>query len=181
MELENFPTKKYNTIVIDPPWNITMSGKVKRGREHRKTALTYKTMSLEEIKYKIPISQIANKGCHIYCWTTNKMLRETFNVLEEWSVNFHLVLVMVKPSGIAPAMGYVFGSEFCLLGFYGKPMQKFLNIGKLNWIQNLNGDGKHSVKPDKFYELVEAMSPAPRIDIFARRKREGWDVYGNEV
>ena len=100
--------KKYNTIVIDPPWNISMSGKVKRGREKRAESLKYKTMSLQEIR-SIPIKNIANKGCHVYCWTTNKMLKDTFDVLESWGVNFHLVMVMVKPSGIAPAMGYVIG------------------------------------------------------------------------
>jgi len=172
--------KKYNTIVIDPPWNISMSGKVKRGREKRAESLKYKTMSLQEIR-SIPIKNIANKGCHVYCWTTNKMLKDTFNVLESWGVNFHLVMVMVKPSGIAPAMGYVFGTEFCLLGFYGKPMQKFLNIGKLNWFKHLNKHGNHSHKPEEFYNLIREMSPEPRIDIFSRRIITGFDVWGDEA
>jgi len=171
--------KKYNTIVIDPAWNISMSGDVKRGREKRAKRLGYKTMTLEQIK-QIPINQIANKGSHIYLWTTNKFLREAFNVFDSWGVNFHLILVMVKPSGIAPAMGYVFGTEFCLLGFYGKPMQKFLDIGKLNWIKHLNKHGNHSVKPDEFYNLVREMSPEPRIDIFSRRIIAGFDCWGDE-
>jgi len=170
---------KYNTIVIDPPWNITLTGKVKR-REHRSEKLVYSTMSLNDIK-SIDLSNIANCGCHIYCWTTNKMLRDTFNVLESWGVNFHLVMPIVKPSGIAPCFGYVFASEFVLLGFYGKPMQKFKSVGKLNWLKMFNSGGKHSVKPDSFYELVELMSPAPYLDIFARKKRNNWSVYGNEV
>lgn len=174
------PNKKYNTIVIDPPYPITMSGEVRRGREKRAKKLKYKTMSLEEIK-NIPLGNIANKGCHVYCWTTNKMLRETFEILDGWGVNFHLVLVMTKPSGIAPCMGYVFGTEFCLLGFYGKPMQKFLNIGKLNWFTHLNKHGNHSHKPDKFYDLVRQMSPEPRIDIFSRREIKGFDVWGDEA
>ena len=172
--------QKYNTIVIDPPWDIKMSASNLKRRPKTATQLPYKTLSLESIK-NLPISHIANQGSHIYCWTTNRMLKETFEVLERWGVKFHLVIVMVKPSGIAPAMGYVFGTEFCLLGFYGIPKQKFLKIGKLNWFQHLNGAGKHSVKPEKFYKLVEEMSPAPRIDIFARRQRQGWDVWGNEV
>jgi len=171
--------KKYNTIVIDPPWDISMTGKVKR-EENRSETLPYKTMTIEEIK-NIPLKDIANIGCHIYCWTTNKMLHETFHILESWGVNFHLVMPMVKPSGIAPCMGYVFASEFVILGFFGKPMQKFNKIGKLNWIKFFNGANKHSSKPDEFYKLVEEMSPAPRIDIFARNKRKGWDVFGDEV
>ena len=172
------PKRKFNTIVIDPAWQISMTGEVKR-REHRAGKLPYKTMTLEEIK-KIPIGEIANKGCHVYCWTTNKMLKQTFDVLEAWGVNFHLVMPMVKPSGIAPCFGYVFASEFCLLGFYGKPMQKFKRAGKLNWIKCFNKAGTHSSKPEEFYELVKEMSPFPRIDIFARSKHSGFYPFGDE-
>ena len=174
-----FPNKKYNTIVIYCPWEISMTGKVKR-RENRAEKLPYKTMTLKEIK-EIPIGDIANKGCHVYCWTTNKMLKESFEVLKEWNVNFHLVMPLVKPSGIAPCMGYVFASEFCLLGFYGKPMQKFKKTGKLNWIKSFNKAGTHSSKPEEFYNLVNEMSPEPRIDIFARKKHEGFDSWGDEI
>lgn len=169
---------KYNTIVIDPPWNISMTGEVKR-RENRAKKLPYKTMSLQEIK-DFPLKDFANVGCHVYCWTTNKMLRDTFNVLEYWGVNFHLVIPWVKPSAICPCFGYKFASEFCLLGFFGKPMQKFISSGKLNWIKDYVFKS-HSSKPDSFYKLVEEMSPLPRIDIFARKKRDGWDVWGDEV
>ena len=63
-------------------------------------------MTLTEIK-TLPIGNIANKGAHIYLWTTNKMLRKAFEVFDRWGIRFHLVLVMVKPSGIAPAMGFI--------------------------------------------------------------------------
>ena len=174
-----FQDKKYNTIVIDPPWDIHLTGKVKR-RENRAEKLPYKTMSLQEIK-EIPISKIANVGCHVYCWTTNKMLKETFDVLQSWGVNYHLTMVLVKPSGICPCFGYKFATEFCLMGFFGKPMQKFTKIGKLNWIKGFNKAGTHSSKPDEFYNVVSEMSPEPRIDIFARKQRLNWDVFGDEI
>jgi len=60
-------------------------------------------------------------------------------------------------------------------------MNKLTNIGELNWIEGFNKAGEHSVKPDKFYKVVEKMSPAPRIDVFARRQRLNWDVFGDEV
>lgn len=172
------PNKRYNTIVIDCPWDISMRGSVK-ARPNMAKKLPYKTMSLQEIK-EIPIGNIANTGCHVYCWTTNKMLRQAFEVLEAWGVNFHLVLTWVKPSALAPCFAYKFATEFCLLGFYGKPMQKFIGAGKLNWIKDYI-HRNHSAKPDSFYKLVEEMSPAPRIDIFARKHREGWDVWGDEI
>lgn len=171
--------KKYNTIVIDPPWAISMAGK-RNVRPNTSEKLPYSTMTLEEIK-NLPIKDIANQGAHIYCWTTNKMLRETFDVLESWGVNFHLVMPWVKPSAIAPCFAYQFASEFVLLGFFGKPMQKFIGAGKSNWIKAFTKPGNHSKKPNEWYKLFEEMSPAPRIDLFARDKREGWDVWGNEV
>jgi len=173
------PNKKYNTIVIDPPWDISLSGQVTI-RPNRANELPYKTMTLQEIK-EIPIRDIANIGCHVYCWTTNKMLKDTFEVLDSWGVNFHLCMVMVKPNGMCPCFGYKFATEFVLFGFFGKPMQKFKKIGELNWFKAFNKAGKHSTKPDKFYKIVEQMSPAPRIDIFARQHRHDWDVYGDEV
>jgi len=174
--------KKYNTVVIDPPWDITFTGKVNRTgkikEKNRREKLPYKTMTLGEIAI-FPMQNFANIGAHVYLWTTNKMLRTAFRVLDKWGIFFHLCMPWVKPSGICPCMGYQFASEFCLLGFYGNPMQKFIGMGKPNWVKAMYGS--HSTKPDCFYELVEQMSPAPRIDIFARRKREGWDVWGDEV
>ena len=172
-------TQKYNTIVIDPPWDINLSGKVNR-RPNRATKLPYEVMSLQEIK-DIPIGKIANVGCHVYCWTTNKMLNDTFEVLKSWGVNYHLTMVLVKPNGMCPCFGYKFATEFCLLGFYGKPMQKFQKIGHLNWVKGFNKAGEHSAKPDEFYKIISDTSPAPRIDIFARKGRIGFDVWGDEA
>ena len=115
-----------------PPWDISLTGKVKR-EKNRAIKLPYKTMSLDQIK-SLPIGKIANKGAHIYTWTTNKMLPYTFDILKSWEVNYHLTLVWTKPSFIAPAMGYQFATEFLLLGFYQKPMLKFKRIGLKNWI-----------------------------------------------
>jgi len=172
----------YNTIVVDPPWAISMAGGGRNVRHSKKfpKALPYKTMTQDEIR-AFPLSQWAAPGAHVYLWTTSKMLHEAFHVLEGWGVSFHLALPMVKTSGIAPAMGYVFGSEFCLLGFYGRPMQRFKDIGALNWLTVNPTSGQHSRKPDIFYDLVERMSPGPYIDLFARRRRLGWDAWGDEV
>ena len=137
-------------------------------------------MSLQEIK-GIPIGKIANVGCHIYCWTTNRMLRDTFDVLQAWGVNYHLTMVLAKPNGMCPCFGYKFATEFCLLGFYGKPMQKFTKIGRLNWLNGFNKAGEHSVKPDEFYKIVSEMPPTPRIDIFSRSVRVGFDAWGDEA
>ena len=173
-----FPDKKYNTIVIDPPYDISMSGKVKR-RPNKKEKLDYPTMSLKEIQ-NLPIQDLCNVGCHVYTWTTTKMLPYTFDILKSWDINYHLTMVWTKPAGIAPCLGYVFGTEFCLLGFAGKPMHKFKNIGKLNWFHH-QSIKPHSTKPQSFFNLVEEMSPSNYLEMFARKKRNGWDLWGNEI
>lgn len=169
---------KYNTLVIDPPWDIKMTG-IPKVRSNRATELPYKTMSLEEIK-KIDISQWANEGAHIYLWITNRLLKEGFEVLEAWNVRYYMTLTWIKPSGMLSELGYASTSEFCLLGFYGKK-QPFLKSGQKNWIKENNQAGTHSTKPEIFYWLVETMSPGPRIDIFSRHRRLDWASWGNEV
>jgi N6-adenosine-specific RNA methylase IME4 len=176
--LKPFPTQKYNTIVLDPAWNIPLTGKVKV-RPNRKEKLDYSTMSLEEVK-NLPLGNVANIGSHIYTWTTNKMLPYTFDILKSWGVNYHLTLVWTKPNGMMPCFGYKFATEFCLLGFYGKPMQKFTSMAKLNWFKNPSIK-PHSTKPGCFFDLVDEMSPSPKLEMFARTTRLGWDSWGDEV
>jgi N6-adenosine-specific RNA methylase IME4 len=181
MIYQNLPQDKFNTVVIDPPWQQTMAvGAYSDPRHSRPSVLPYHTLSLEDIK-TFPLGSIANTGSHIYTWTTNKFLRQAFEVLDAWGVRFHLCMPLVKKSGIAPCCGYVFGSEFCLLGFFGQPMQKFTSMGKLNWLLTNPIPGKHSAKPEEFYQLLETMSPGLYCDIFARKQREGWVTWGDEL
>lgn len=170
---------KYNTIVIDPPWPIKM-GAYARDRPNRAMKLPYKTMSMEEIE-KFPIKDFAEQGCHVYLWTTNRLLPDAFRIMEKWGVNYHMTIAWVKPSGMCVANGYKGASEFCLLGFYGKPMQKWIGIAQLNWVEAFTKPGHHSEKPTCFYNKVKKMSPAPRIDIFSRRVIAGFDHWGDEA
>lgn len=178
MLFTGLPDRRYKTLVIDPPWPQTMAGKLKK--HSRNQELPYETLSLDQIK-TFPVGSLAETGAHVYCWTTNKFLPQTFGVLEEWGVRFHLAMPMVKPSGIAPCMGYAFASEFCLLGFFGRPMLPFTGMGRLNWFESACIAGRHSAKPDDFYERVEFMSPEPRLDCFARTRHPGFDGWGDEL
>lgn len=170
---------KFNTVVIDPPWPIPMAGE-HSGRHSAAKRLPYKSMTYAEIS-GLDVQQLVNPGGHVYLWCTNRTLRVAYDVLDLWKLRFHQVLVMTKPSGMAPSLGYVFGTEFCLLAINGRPMQSFLKVGTLNHFSRPSAQGQHSVKPDAFYKMVETMSPGPYADIFARRKREGWSVWGDEV
>jgi len=179
MKCMPLPDKKYNTLVIDPPWDISLTGIWKK-RENRKLKLDYVTMSLQEIK-EIPIRNILEQGSHVYLWATNKTLSSAFDVLKEWGCSYHLTLVWCKPSFIAPCLAYQFATEFILLGFYGKPMQKFSGEISLNWFKATQKRNGHSSKPEVFYQIVKKMSPEPRLDLFSRRKIEGFDGWNNGV
>lgn len=181
--------EKCNTVVIDPPWPIPMAGKrVRRttnpadtSRYNKPTKLPYKTMTIDEIK-QIDLSRVANPGAHVYCWTTNKSMQVTFDVMSAWRVTPIACIPLVKPTGIVPCNGYVFASEFCVVGVFGDCEARPFHGSVPGWIESKRANRQHSVKPDVFYEsVVQSVSPGPYCDIFARRQRDGWTVIGDEV
>jgi len=166
--------KKYQIIYADPPWEQKMSGKYKSYK--LKTNLSYPTMTLDDIK-SLPINNIAEVGCHLWLWTTNQFLRQGFDVMESWGFKYLSPITWVKPSVIGNYFVHrtqtlLFGyKEKCLfpLGRY-KPTVLMTSLPK-----------RHSKKPEEFYELIESISPEPRLELFARERRFGWDCWGNEV
>jgi len=169
-----FPDKGYRCLVIDPPWPVQ---KIEREeRPNQGLELDYPTMSLEEIA-ELPIPALADSnGCHIYLWVTHKFLPEGLKLFEKWGVKYQCVLTWVKNVGFTP-FSWMYSTEHVLFGRKG-------SLGLLIKGERLNFYGKvreHSRKPDEFYELVKRVSPAPRIDLFGREKRDGYEVWGNEV
>jgi N6-adenosine-specific RNA methylase IME4 len=165
---------KYNTIVIDPPWNQGKTG-LRSVRPNQGRTLNYSTMTLDEIKC-FPIDDFAEENAHIYLWTINKFLRDAFDVLKEWKFKFHVVLVWRKPTGVTP-FSFQFVNEYVLFGYRGK-----FKIGKMGIPTTFDAKVReHSRKPDELYEIAELCSLSPRIDIFSREKRQGWDQWGDEL
>ena len=165
---------KYKTLVVDPPWNQGKTGK-RSVRPNQGTKLNYKTMTLKEIK-NFPIDDYADEQCHMYLWTTNRFLRDAFDVLKEWGFKFHVVLVWRKPTGVCP-FSFQFVNEYVLFGYRGK-----FKINKMGTQTTFDASVReHSRKPDILYEIAEKCSDAPRIDMFSREKRLGWDQFGDEV
>ena len=131
-------------------------------------------MSVDEIEaLKLPAADAA----HIYLWTTHRFLHDAYHVLEAWGCRHEVTLTWVKNNGFAP-FSWMRTTEFVLFGRRGGALA-LLRLGL-----PVHFDGKvrqHSRKPDEFYDLVKRASPGPRIDMFAREKREGFDVWGNET
>jgi N6-adenosine-specific RNA methylase IME4 len=181
----------YRTVVADPPWNQKggpLVGGVGEGfifdGKQASRDLPYPTMTLDAIK-ALPIKDLLADDAHLYLWTTNKYLPAAFEVVTAWGFTYSTTLVWAKNlmgGGLGGA--YRISSEYVIFARRGKLRELETVRGTwFNWKRPYNAQGKpmHSAKPPEFYEMVETVSPGPRLELFARRPRDGWHVWGNEV
>ena len=163
----------YQTIVVDPPWDWGDEGDVDQFGRARPD---YATMPIGEIE-KLPIGRIADENCHLYLWVTNRSLPKGFRLVEAWGFRYVTCLTWVKPSF---GMGNYFrgSTEQVLFAVKGSQPLKRRDCG--THFMAARGCG-HSAKPDEFYALVESCSHAPFIDVFGRRERDGWAVWGENA
>lgn len=154
-----------------------------RSQEPR-VALVRRQAALDAIK-ALPIKDHLADDAHLYLWATNKSLPAAFEVVNAWGFTYSTTLVWAKNmmgGGLGGA--YRISSEFVLFARRGKLRELETVRGTwFNWKRPYNAQGKpmHSAKPPEFYEMVETVSPGPRLELFARRPRDGWHVWGNEV
>ena len=135
-------------------------------------------MTVQEIA-AIPVSGCADADCDLYLWVTQKYLPDAFSVLQAWGFRYCQALTWCKaPMGTGQGGLFCPTTEFILLGRKGKmPVRK--RIDTTWWpVKRTN---VHSRKPEFFQDMIEAVSDAPRLELFARRPRLGWTVWGNEV
>jgi len=133
-------------------------------------------MSVEEI-CALPVSTRAADDAHLYLWVTNSMLAEGLRVLKAWGFELKTMITWRKPK---LGLGRYFRSqtEHVLFGVRGKLPLRAQDIP--NFLEA--PQGRHSEKPEAFYELVERASPGPYLELFARRGRPGpWTCWGAEV
>ena len=176
--------KKYRTIVADPPWKYGKWGKGSQNSIFANSphnvdiALPYPSMSLEEIA-ALPIPELADTDCELYVWTTQKYLEHTFPLIRGWGFKVCETLTWCKaPMGTGQGGLFTPTTEFIVHGRKGKmPIKQRIDTTWWNWKRT----NVHSRKPEAFQDIIEHVSDAPRLEMFARRYRFGWDVWGNEV
>ena len=176
-----FPNKKYQIIVIDPPWGIKKI--IKRVRPNQ-VDMDYPMLTVDKI-VKLPVKSISDeKNCIIFLWTIDKYLYDSKDILEKWGFKYHLTMAWDKTNGLA-MYGFNRQTEFVLVGFMGT--QEAYPARKTVRTSFTAKSLYHSAKPDSFYEMLEVLPHNPRIDLFARKERNGlyiknkWDLWGNEV
>lgn len=184
---------QYATIVADPPWKVgagrALVGYVMEGDKqiwnpasNASRKLSYPSMSVDEIAaLKVPAADDA----HLYLWTINKYLRESFDVAQAWGFVYSTMLVWAKnPKGNGLGGTYGISTEFCLFCRRGTlATRQDIPTTWFNWKRPYDerGKPKHSAKPPEFYAMVDQVSPGPYLEMFARERRMGWDAWGNEV
>jgi len=165
--------RQYHAIIIDPPWPMQ---KILRKVRPNQDIFDYPTMTLEEI-IKLPVADLADPaGCHVYLWVTHKFLPEGLRLFEQWGVKYECMMTWVKNVGFTP-FSWMYSTEHVLFGRVGSlPVQR--KGLRLDFRAKVQG---HSKKPQVFYDMVKQASPNPRLELFAREQREGFEVWGNEV
>jgi len=178
--LVGLPSGRYKCIVADPPWPMERSkGTLFAGATDtapmKTVPLDYPTMSIQEI-IDMPVNDMAEPGCHLYLWTTQRFLRDSYRVLDAWGFRQGAMLVWSKPpKGVCGT--WVCSAEFCIFARKGILGHLRRHIGTVfQWKR-----GRHSAKPEAFQDIVETVSPGPRLELFARRNRDGWTCWGNEL
>ncbi len=173
---------EYGTILADPPWQFAnRTGKV--APEHRRLR-RYPTMTLEEIRL-LPVEEHAAEQSHLYLWVPNALLREGLEVLSAWGFTYKTTLTWFKvrkdngPDGRGVGFYFRNVTEAILFGVKGRMRTLAPGRRQVNII--LSRKREHSRKPDEIYPIIEACSPGPRLELFARAPRAGWDQFGDEV
>lgn len=169
------PLWKYRTLVVDPPWEYNdkmESGNC--GKLHRGAANHYRCASREEIA-AIPVGTWADQDAHLYLWTTNAFMVEAHELAKHWGFQQRTILTWCKTQ---IGMGHYFRNStehvlFCVRGS--------LKCLRRDVPTHFTAPrGRHSAKPESFYDMVETMSPGPYLDVFSRKNRMLWDAFGDE-
>lgn len=175
--------KTYKTIYADPPWQFqNRTGKV--APEHKRLR-RYETMTLEEIQ-QLPVSEAADERSHLYLWVPNALLPDGLEVMRAWGFTYKTNLIWEKvrtdgqPDGRGVGFYFRNVTEILLFGIRGGN-NRTLSPGRsqVNLIRSMKRE--HSRKPDEIISVIEQCSPAPRLELFARGDRPGWDMWGNQA
>jgi len=167
------PQGTYDVILADPPWRY-QNNSSNRG----KAEMHYPTMTLQDIK-ELPIHSNIAENSALFLWATNPCLLWAIEVLEAW--------------GFTYKTNYVWLKDKIGTGFYNRGQHELLLIGVRGSI-GAPADGDrlpsvikaprtvHSEKPEQVYGIIEKMYPNRKyLELFARKKRENWASWGDEV
>lgn len=177
--------KKYKIIYADPPWSYKVWSENKKVAQGTAKA-HYQTMNIDDI-CNLPVGDFADKDCKLFLWATPPCLQEALMVMKSWGFIYKTIAfcwVKTNPKSGTPFFGIghytASNCELVLVGMRkgGQLKRQSKSISQID----MSPRREHSRKPDSIKEkIVKLCGDLPRIELFARQKTEGWDVWGNEV
>lgn len=182
------PSGPFSCVLADPPWSYGDKGFGKRANDlsvkgsFAPEAGRYSTMNLSDIK-SLPVKEVTAKDCALFLWATSPLLPEAFEVISAWGFKYKTVAFCWSKTTstgkeVANLGQWTMGNiELCLLATRGSPPRLIRTVRQLIVAQRR----EHSRKPVECYERVEALISGPRLEMFARERRLGWESWGNEV
>jgi N6-adenosine-specific RNA methylase IME4 len=176
-------SRRFAAVLADPPWRfVNQTGKV--APEHRRLS-RYGTMTLAEIS-ALPVERITAPTAHLYLWCPNALLPDGLAVMQAWGFTYksNIVWHKVRRDGGSDGRGVGFYfrnvTELMLFGVRGKNART-LAPGRRQVNLLATRKREHSRKPDEQYDIIEACSPGPFLELFARGTRKGWLTWGNQA
>lgn len=174
--------RRFSTILADPPWLFTnRTGKM--APEHKRL-FRYNTMTMDDIR-ELPVAQLAAETAHLYLWVPNALIVHGLEVLHRWGFEYKTNIIWYKirkDSGPdRRGVGFYFRNvtEIILFGIRGKSART-LKAGRTQPNLLATRKREHSRKPDEIYDVIEACSRGPFLELFARHPRQGWHQWGDE-
>ena len=182
-----FPNKKYNIIYADPPWKFgNRMYSSNKNDHHREITRAYPVLTTKEI-CGLPVNKISENNCILFMWVADAFIPDAIDVIKSWGFKYKTVaFIWQKKEKSGKQVCYMGqwtmkGSELILLATKGK-MTQYLKSRKVRQLQEATRERTiHSRKPQIIRDkIVEMFGDIPRIELFARQKTEGWDVWGDE-
>ncbi len=180
--LATLPGGDFGTVLADPPWRFAnRTGKV--APEHRRLS-RYDTLGWKEIA-ALPVADAMAPRAHCYLWVPNALLAEGLGVMEAWGFAYKAMIVWAKrrkdggPDGRGVGFYFRNVTEAVLFGVRGRLRTGPAGRRQVNLIETRKRE--HSRKPDELYPIIEACSPGPYLELFARYPRAGWAAWGDEA
>jgi N6-adenosine-specific RNA methylase IME4 len=176
----------YACILADPPWTFnTYDGRDGPASTAQKWGLAcvhYSTMSPEDLA-ALPIRDMAAKDCALFMWVVDANMEQAFALGKAWGFKFKTCAFVWHKGregySPRPALGYWTRkqAEQCWLFTRGSPKRLSKSVEQIIYCKR----GAHSAKPDQQYDRIEALVGGPRLELFARSRRAGWDAFGDQI
>lgn len=191
----DLPKRHFGVILADPPWQYrTWDNRksIPSGRKYgdASAAIHYDTMSVCDIG-SLPVTDLVISDCVLFLWATWPNLTDAFDVISIWGFEYktcafcwtkaHATQVELFQDDIKGSLGMGYwtraNTEPCLLATRGKPKRKSAAVRQAI----IEPRREHSRKPDCVHERIEQLVDGPYLELFSRRQRKGWVMWGNEV